>query len=161
MPKCVRCEEKFDEYDARVEFELDWETSGYHVSYDNVKECLCGKCALEGFVNQDGSYMEQCECCGKEFDPIGEREEFEYELDEVNADDMYEFGILCAQCAAKKWKEIIREEKERYGTDSGEYDDEDDHDGLSVEEAALIWLSNGKDEEYTFGYTEEELEDAL
>lgn len=28
-------------------------------------------------------------------------------------------------------------------------------------EAASIWASNGKDEDYTFGYTEEELEDAL
>ena len=43
------------------------------------------------------------------------------------------------------------------------YDDEMDDDGeeLSVYDAALIWMSNGKDEDYTFGYTEEELEDAL
>lgn len=42
-------------------------------------------------------------------------------------------------------------------------DDDDDDDGerLSVYDAALIWASNGKDEDYTFGYTEEELEDAL
>ena len=32
---------------------------------------------------------------------------------------------------------------------------------LSKEEAALIWASNGKDEDYTFGYDEEELEEAL
>ena len=44
------------------------------------------------------------------------------------------------------------------------YDDDDlDEEGesLSVYDAALIWMSNGKDEDYTFGYTEEELEDAL
>ena len=40
-------------------------------------------------------------------------------------------------------------------------DDEDDSERLNVYDAALIWLSNGKDEDYTFGYTEEELEDAL
>ena len=42
-------------------------------------------------------------------------------------------------------------------------DDEMDGEGetLSVYDAALIWMSNGKDEDYTFGYTEEELEDAL
>jgi len=42
-------------------------------------------------------------------------------------------------------------------------DDEDDDDGqtLSVDDAALIWLSNGMDEDYTFGYTEDELRDAL
>lgn len=41
--------------------------------------------------------------------------------------------------------------------DDNEYEDE----YLSVYDAALIWLSNGKDEDYTFGYSEEELEDAL
>jgi len=40
-------------------------------------------------------------------------------------------------------------------------DEEDDNEHLSVYDAALIWMSNGKDEDYTFGYTEEELEDAL
>jgi hypothetical protein len=37
----------------------------------------------------------------------------------------------------------------------------DSNEDLSVDDAALIWLSNGKDEDYTFGYTEDELEDAL
>ena len=40
-------------------------------------------------------------------------------------------------------------------------DDSDDGERLSVWDAAEIWLSNGKDEDYMFGYTEEELEDAL
>ena len=45
---------------------------------------------------------------------------------------------------------------------AAEYDDDDvDDEELSVEDAALIWASNGKDEDYMFGYTEEELEDAL
>lgn len=42
-----------------------------------------------------------------------------------------------------------------------QYDDEYDDEAISVYDAALIWASNGKDEDYTFGYTEEELEDAL
>ena len=46
-------------------------------------------------------------------------------------------------------------------TDAEWLDDEDDSERLSVYDAALIWMSNGKDEDYTFGYTEEELEDAL
>mgnify|MGYP006971286214 CR=1 FL=1 len=53
---------------------------------------------------------------------------------------------------------------EDYGRDIiADYDDDDDDDSesLSVYDAALIWASNGKDEDYTFGYTEEELEDAL
>lgn len=43
-----------------------------------------------------------------------------------------------------------------------EFDDiEDTDESLSVYEAAEIWASHGKDEDYMFGYTEEELEDAL
>lgn len=42
-----------------------------------------------------------------------------------------------------------------------DYEDYDDGEGLSVYDAALIWASNGKDEDYTFGYSEDELEDAL
>ena len=37
----------------------------------------------------------------------------------------------------------------------------DDAQAISVDEAALIWASNGKDEDYTYGYSEDELEDAL
>lgn len=37
----------------------------------------------------------------------------------------------------------------------------DDDENLSVYDAAQIWLSNGKDEDYMFGYSEDELEDAL
>lgn len=44
---------------------------------------------------------------------------------------------------------------------SGQNEDEFDDEGIDVYNAALAWLSNGRDEEYTFGYTEEELEDAL
>ena len=45
-----------------------------------------------------------------------------------------------------------------------DYDDYmDDEEGvlISIYDAADIWASNGKDEDYTFGYSEEELEDAL
>lgn len=41
------------------------------------------------------------------------------------------------------------------------YDDYNNNENLSVGDAALIWLSNGKDEDYMFGYSEEELRDAL
>lgn len=39
--------------------------------------------------------------------------------------------------------------------------DEEDDESLDVYEAASIWASNGKDENYTFGYSEDELEEAL
>ena len=40
-------------------------------------------------------------------------------------------------------------------------EDEDDSEMLSVSDAADIWFSNGCDEDYTFGYSEEELREAL
>lgn len=44
-----------------------------------------------------------------------------------------------------------------------DYDEDkfDDSEAISVDEAALIWASNGKDEDYTYGYSEDELEQAL
>ena len=52
---------------------------------------------------------------------------------------------------------------EHFGNFSPFDDDDDDDEGesISVYDAALIWASNGKDEDYTFGYSEDELEDAL
>ena len=50
-------------------------------------------------------------------------------------------------------------EPEDYEID--DYDEDDESESLSVYDAALIWASNGKDEDYTFGYSEDELEDAL
>ena len=43
----------------------------------------------------------------------------------------------------------------------GEPDEDNDGESLSGRDAADIWASNGKDEDYMFGYTEEELENAL
>ena len=40
-------------------------------------------------------------------------------------------------------------------------DNDDDGERISVYDAADIWMSNGKDEDSMFGYTREELEDAL
>ena len=47
-----------------------------------------------------------------------------------------------------------------YGLDD-DNDNDDENESISVYDAALIWVSHGKDEDYMFGYSEEELEDAL
>ena len=39
--------------------------------------------------------------------------------------------------------------------------DGSNEESLSVYDAAEIWASHGKDEDYTFGFSEDELEDAL
>ena len=49
-----------------------------------------------------------------------------------------------------------------YEIEGLEYDEnENEGESLSVYDAALIWASHGKDEDYMFGYSENELEDAL
>jgi len=75
------------------------------------------------------------------------------------------YRIECPKCGAY-W--FVDEDNEMINDGSGwspnddYYDDEDDEgECISVHDAALIWASRGKDEDYTFGYTEEELEDAL
>lgn len=62
-----------------------------------------------------------------------------------------------------KKKSSGHDDNSDHTADDISYNDlEDDCDEcLDVYNAALIWLSNGKDEDYTFGYSEEELEDAL
>ncbi len=40
-------------------------------------------------------------------------------------------------------------------------DDPEDDEAIDVYDAALIWMSHGMDENYDFGYTEEELRNAL
>lgn len=42
-----------------------------------------------------------------------------------------------------------------------EDDEDDEEEQLNVYDAAMIWAANSKDEEYMFGYTKEELEEAL
>ena len=56
-------------------------------------------------------------------------------------------GMYCENC--------------RYGLEDDDEDDYESDESLSVYDAASIWQSNGKDEDYTFGYSEDELEDAL
>ena len=48
-----------------------------------------------------------------------------------------------------------------YGLDDDTEDGSDEDESISVYDAAQIWASHGKEEDYTFGYSEDELEDAL
>ena len=68
---------------------------------------------------------------------------------------------MCPQCGHRLKKIGDGEYVCEYCGDSDYFDFDDDDERLSVDEAAEIWASNGKDEDYTFGYTEEELEEAL
>ena len=74
------------------------------------------------------------------------------------------FSKKCPLCG-RKMKKIDGEYVCPYCQNDDDLDEEDEDedigDNLSVYDAALIWLSNGYDEDYMFGYTEEELEEAL
>ena len=57
--------------------------------------------------------------------------------------------------------EYAEEEDDEFLPSPMGFDDDGDGEGFDAYDAALIWMSNGKDEDYMFGYSEEELEDAL
>ncbi len=76
--------------------------------------------------------------------------------------------MLCVPTVATEWVECWTyggkwdgETYKCHHCSSGFEIDDEDGESLSVYDAALIWASNGKDEDYTFGYSEDELEDAL
>lgn len=69
--------------------------------------------------------------------------------------------VECPNCGTC-WYVDDEDEYINDGSDwSASGDDEDSDESISVYDAALIWVSHGRDEDYMFGYTEEELEDAL
>lgn len=70
----------------------------------------------------------------------------------------------CPRCGTPLTKKYVFSgmycENCHYGLDDDD-DNDDENESISVYDAALIWVSHGKDEDYMFGYSEEELEDAL
>lgn len=146
---CEYCGSSFDTQEAEDYFEDEC----YILSYCNFRKRLCGKCAVDAIEDmQEGMYYEQCERCGKTFDLMG-NEYFSKDgstIDGSTIRDYWDDQILCYECVLDDINS------------NTVYDEEDDDcEGISVYEAADIWASNGKDEDYMFGYSEEELEDAL
>ena len=155
MEKCEWCGESFDRDEADEYFSSET----WLLSYSNVRKCLCGKCAVEAIEDKaDGVYFETCEKCGHTFDLIEDESTFDNHFSWANGTSLRDYWkdqILCADCAI---------EAADAECDDEEYEDDDNEDNsesLSVYEAAQIWASHGKDEDYTFGFTEDELEDAL
>ena len=84
------------------------------------------------------------------------QEEYEQKFNSLSASDRSKVSDFVDEMGRRF---IIGDFDESYVYDDD--DDDDDGDGLDVYDAAEIWASHGKDEDYTFGYTEEELEEAL
>lgn len=153
MRTCELCGKEYDQYEASDIFESNDDRS-VCAFYNQFGRDLCGECAISEY--EAGHYYETCENCGKSFYPEDEHSDFQSQVSyKVSDADMYEHGIHCADCAASLLFDAIKEE---FGEDD---EDDEDHEGLSVYEAADIWASHGKDEDYMFGYTEDELENAL
>ena len=88
-----------------------------------------------------------CDCCYSEMD--------------VTKEGRNRYRIKCPDCG-RYWFVDKDDEMINDGSAWSPNDDDDDNgEGLSVYDAALIWVSHGRDEDYMFGYTEDELEDAL
>lgn len=153
---CCRCHNRFNTDFARLEFE----TETYDLSYANFTEPLCEICSVEVINDQElGYYYEDCEVCGKHFDLCEEEQMFERREEHIHSRSIWDScqKVLCADCAIK----ALDNEQTEYEDLDYEEEDEPDEESLSVEEAALIWLSKGMDEDYMFGYSWEELEEAL
>lgn len=161
MAKCEWCGKTFDVDEARDDFECE---TG--LSYDNLALCLCGDCAIDAIDDEaDGVYFETCEECGNRFDLFEEQSKFENGPNDYGSlRDYWDEKILCADCAIEEAENRYEEYRNEHPEDFDDYgyeEDDDDDESLSVEEAAQIWASHGKDEDYMFGYSEDELEDAL
>lgn len=95
------------------EFELEYAESEFSIatglSYGNLRKCLCDECSIEVIENEvDGVYFEICEECGKEFDLIEERYDFESNFSWENGTSLQDYWnekILCCDCALKKAEE--------------------------------------------------------
>lgn len=93
------------------------------------------------------------------FDFLGGRKETSWQEDDAYTGETPD----CPNCGTSLTKRYVYSEMYcencRYGLD--DEDDEDDGESLNVYDAALIWQSNGRDEDYMFGFSADELRDAL
>ena len=126
---------------------------------DYIKKELCKDCLEQAWEDDvDGIFYDKCEECGCEFDII---EANSYFNSDSSVGDLYRSDVedkkgktLCASCALGYIDEMYDDQKDYE-------EDDDESEDLSVEDAALIWESNGYDADYMYGYSEEELRDAL
>ena len=102
MAVCDFCKNRFDEAEAKVEFErLTW-----RLSYDKLRKCLCASCAVQAVENRtEGVYFDTCGKCGREFDLAVDECDFEHGLHGVHHDkhlrDFWDEGPRCCDCASE------------------------------------------------------------
>lgn len=103
---CERCGKRFDETDAREEFE--GETGK---CFDYLTKTLCDECAIQAIEDkEDGVYLELCENCGTRFDPFIDEMEFRSQTGDDGVEiDM--FGkYLCLSCSLEEYENFDPED---------------------------------------------------
>ena len=107
--KCV-CEMCGKQYDPLSEVEED-DFDRFLLSYDNVSDRLCGKCADEVIENMiEGYYFETCEVCGKKFDYVIAKAEYETAYPDLFFEDSWEGRIRCLDCAIEFYEKESEEQ---------------------------------------------------
>jgi len=101
MAVCEFCQNRFDEGEARVEFER----RAWRLRYAKLRKCLCGNCAVRAIERQtEGVYFETCAKCGRSFDFAVDDQAFErsFRLDHHKTlRDCWTGGPLCCDCATE------------------------------------------------------------
>ena len=104
MKICEWCGEEFDLQDTEEQFII---ATGY--PYENVKKCLCASCAIEAIDDEvDGVYFEECRECGKKFDLMEERSNFDSSFgydNDLSLQDYWDGEPLCCDCTMAKKQE--------------------------------------------------------
>lgn len=113
----------------------------YNLAAEKANSLSCPNCESYNSMEYADNEVVVCNVCQFSADVEDLQQEWEDFLqNEYDITDNFEYGSI-------------------YSED--DYDDDENDESLSVYDAALIWISNGRDEDYMFGYTEEELRNAL
>ena len=102
MAVCDVCKNRFEEKEAKFEFErLTW-----RLKYEKLEKCLCANCAVLAVERkQEGVYFDNCVRCGRRFDLAVDERESEHQMDHFHGKTLRDFwddGPLCADCASEK-----------------------------------------------------------
>ena len=105
MENCERCGKAFDRDDAVDEFDEKYNSELY-LSYDCIRPCLCGTCAIQAMEDkEDGVYFDICEKCGCEFDLALEDAKFRERFPWFNGTELIDYWdkeIKCADCVIEE-----------------------------------------------------------
>lgn len=114
--KCECCKKSFDEEDERIVFE-----GAILLTYNNLVLRLCADCAIKTIEDEDEDvYFETCGECGKRFDYIVEKSDFERNPNDYGRlTDYWDDGDKprCAECAIKEAERQFEEYRDEYPED--------------------------------------------